>query len=153
MSNEMCTFSWFTCILVQKFSFHSLNWVTELNPTFNMFLASKACLPVPSTAKTREWQINKEQAKLNSQCLTVDTGSMTIKAITFRNIRGEKIICIHLDAAKHWVVRRPLAHAVLLVSSVQIWELRPDFIHGQNEWSHCHNTWKTLLGARKQSCG
>lgn len=30
---------------------------------------------------------------------------------------------------------------------------RLDLIHGHNEWSHCHNTWKTLPGARKQSCG
>lgn len=61
--------------------------------------------------------------------------------------------CINLDAAQHWVMTRPLGHTALLGSSGQIWELRLDFVHGQNEWSHCHHTWKTLPGARKQSCG
>lgn len=80
------------------FSFKSSHFTlqTELDPTFNMFLASKACLwlvpclPVSSTTKTQEGQINREQAELNSQCLTVDTGNMTFKAIKFRNIKSKK---------------------------------------------------------------
>lgn len=38
---------------------------------------------------------------------------------------------------------RPLTCAVLLFSPVQISKPGLDFIHGQNEWSHCHSTWKT----------
>lgn len=146
-------------ILIQKFSFHSLSWVTKLDPTFNMFLASKAslslvpCLPAFSTVKTNTRTTSQEQAELNSQCLTVNRGNMTTKAITFRITRGGGGICNYLAAAKQGVLAQPLAHALLLASAAQRLELRPDFIHGQSECSHCRNTRKTLLGACKQSCG
>lgn len=125
----------------------------ELHPTFNMFLASKASLslvpclpelPLSSTEKKKKKKHEKDESTRNEQ------NWFTM----FDNGLTALFICIHLHADKQrewW--HGPLAHAVLLVSPVQIWELRLDLIHGQNEWSHCHNTWKTLLGARKQSCG